>query len=327
MNIEIKSIRLERALHGLQELQDADHLIVHSEQSLVAVGWKELQYTQETVTVTLGPKGQGTVLADNVAVDNAWILQPKTQRLLLAREGGFDSLDPTGHAAREQLKIAGLANGTFASAVDPDGRRVLLAVLRVINPDSAVYGIAVAELATGRLIRETTFGSTADLELLWDAQFHSWVVGETSSGRMWRWDEAKPAASKLAGTVAGLVHAATFVAGENGVIASALVTEKTGARALVIGVAGSEQVAWGAPVALPGPGALLARRHPAKAVWAYLAHEGRGQRVQVRDASGKVLAEAPLRPEAHLSNLIWSPSSPKRIWGIGIHSLAAITLQ
>src|ERR1700740_778703 len=148
MNIEIKSIRLERALHGLQELPDADHLIVHSEQFLVAISWKELQHTHETVTVRLGPKGQGTVLADKVAVDNAWILRPQSPRLLLARGGGFDSLDPPGHTAKEQLKIDGLANGTFASAVDPDGRRVLLAILRVINPDSAVYGLAVADLAT-----------------------------------------------------------------------------------------------------------------------------------------------------------------------------------
>src|SRR5215831_8555160 len=115
MNIEIKSIRLERALHGLQE-QDADHLIIHSEQSLVAVSWKELQHTHETVTVRLGPKGQGTVLADNVAVDNAWILQPQTQRLLLAREGGFDSLAASGDAGNEKLIIADLKNGTFACA-------------------------------------------------------------------------------------------------------------------------------------------------------------------------------------------------------------------
>jgi hypothetical protein len=58
-----------------------------------------------------------------------------------------------------------------------------------------------------------------------------------------------------------------------------------------------------------------------------LAQEGAVQQIQIRDAAGKVLAEAGVRPAAHLNNLLWSKSSPKRVWGFGIRALAAATLS
>jgi hypothetical protein len=326
MRIDVKTIRLQRALHGLRELPDADHLVVHSEQSLVAIAWPALRQIPDSMTVVLGPPGQGKALATNVAVDNAWAVEPKAQRVLLAREGEFYSVDPSGQLDDQRIKVAGLPRGTFAAALDSDGQRVLLVVMRVINIDFADYGVAMADLTNGRLVAEATIGSGADLELLWDGRLRTWVIGDTSRGALWRWDGDRPAV-KLAGPPAGPVHAATFAESGEGVIVSALFTQTTGATGLITGRAEWDRVVWTAPVTLPGSTVLVARRHPELALWACLAQEGAVQQIQIRDAAGKVLAEAGVRPAEHLNNLLWSKSSPKRIWGFGVRALAAATLS
>jgi hypothetical protein len=325
MKIGIKAIRLERALHAIREWQDAEHLVALSEQDLVAFAWKDVQHFSDKFTVTIGPKGVGTVLATDVAVDNTWLVEPKSQRILLAREGVFDVLDPAGKSSQGRINVAGLENGTFASALDSEGKRVLLVVLRVINPDSAEYGIAVADLVTGRLVRERRFGSTAELELLWDAQQRTWLIGETSTATLWRWDETTPAV-KLAGTLPGHVHAATFVAGQEGTIVTALIADTTGGTVLAVGRAEHDRISWGAPITLSGH-VLVAHKHPARPLWASVAQQGMHQQIQLLDASGKTLAEVALRPDAHLLDLMWSPSSPTRLWGTGIHCLAAATIE
>gem|GEM_PF-6357156 len=158
--------------------------------------------------------------------------------------------------------------------------------MRIVNPDVANYAVAMVDLTDGRLVREGTIGSGADLELLWDGRLGTWVVGDTSKGAMWRWDGTRPAV-RLAGPTAGPVHAATFAASKEGVIVSALFTQ-AGATGLVTGLAERDRVNWTPPVMLPGLPVLLARRHPLEARWACLAQEGAGQQVQIRDASGKV---------------------------------------
>jgi len=52
--------------------------------------------------------------------------------------------------------------------------------LRIVNPDVANYAVAMVDLTDGRLVREGTIGSGADLELLWDGRLGTWVVGDTS---------------------------------------------------------------------------------------------------------------------------------------------------
>jgi hypothetical protein len=326
MRIDLKAVRFQGALHGLRESRDVDHLIVHSEQSLFAIVWTGIENTPEGAAVALGPRGPGKVVATDVAVDDAWVVEPKGQRILLAREGAFDSIDPWGGLEPQKVKVAGLPLGTFAAAIDPDGTHVLLVIVRVVNFDEANYAVALADLTNGRLVHETTIGSSADLELLWDARLRDWVIGDTKKGGLWRWDGARPAV-KLAGpTSPGPVHAATFAAGNEGVIVSALFTH-TGADGLITGHAELDRVVWTPPVVLPGTPVLVARRHPAQALWACLAQAGAAQHIQIRDAAGKVLAEAPVRPTTHLNNLVWSMASPNRVWGIGVRALAAATLS
>ncbi|HEV3334648.1 MAG TPA: hypothetical protein VG096_26855 [Bryobacteraceae bacterium] len=326
MRIDLKAVRIQGALHGLHESRDADHLIVHSERSLFAIVWAAVQNTPEGVAISLGPERPGKLVATDVAVDNAWVVEPKGQRVLLAREGEFESIDPWGQPEAQKVKMAGLPRGTFAAAIDPEGAHVLLVVVRVINPDAANYGVALADLANARLIREGTIGSGADLELLWDNRLRTWVIGDTSKATLWRWDGARPAV-RIAGPAApGPVHAASFVAGTEGVIVSALFTHN-GATGLIAGQAEMDRAVWQPPVALPGPPVLMAKRHPAQAIWACMSQAGTGQQLQIRDAAGKVLAEAAVRPATHLDNLIWSPISPNRVWGFGARALAAATLS
>lgn len=313
-------------MHGLREFEGADHLIVHSAQSLVAVDWPILQHAPDSLTLELGPPGLGKVLATNVTLDSAWVVEPKSKRILLAREGEFDSIDPGGRVANQKIKVTGLPRGAFASSVNPDGVHVLLVVTRVINPDFANFAVVMADLTTGQLIREATIGAGVDLELLWDAPFRTWVIGDTSRGGLWRWDGQKPAL-RLAAPQGTPVHAATFASSPEGVMVSALFTEKTGATGLVTGRAELDRVIWTPPVVLPGLPVLVARRHPTLARWACLAQEGTRQQVQVRDTAGKVLAETDVRPGVYLDNLLWSTFSSNLLWCSGIRALATATLS
>jgi len=325
MTIVLKAVRMQGALHGLRESRDADHLIVHSDRSLFAIVWAALQNTPEGVAITLGPKGPGKLVAEDVAVDDAWLIEPKGQRVLIPREGEFESIDPWGQTEPQKTKVAGLSLGTFAAAIDAGGQHVLLVVDRDINPDESTYAIALADMANGRLILEKTIHSGSDLELLWDATSATWVIGDTSRGAVWRWDGVKPAIKVAAPS--SHIRAATFAATTEGVIVSALADRPTGEAVLMTGHADRDRIAWTEPVPLAGPPVLQARRHPAQAVWACLTQQGAIQGIQIRDAGGKVLAEAALRPGAHLDKLLWSVSAPTRLWGFGTRVLAAATLS
>ncbi|MGC0772188.1 MAG: hypothetical protein WB543_04585, partial [Candidatus Acidiferrum sp.] len=165
MKIDVKTILLDGALHRLRELSDANHLIVQSEESLVAVSWPALRQTRDGMTVVLGPRGLGKVLATKVAVDNAWIVEPKSQRVLLTREGEVEFVDPSGRDKVRRVTVAGLPSGAFAAALDSAGQHLLLVVMRVVNLDFAEYGVAAVDLVNGRLASESTIRSNADLEL------------------------------------------------------------------------------------------------------------------------------------------------------------------
>src|SRR5260370_32112420 len=68
------------------------------------------------------------------------------------------------------------------------------------------------------------------------------------------------------------------------------------------------------------------RKHPSQNLWASVEQAGAVQRIEIRDASGKVIAETALRPGTQARNLIWSTSSPERLWGLGIRALVEMTL-
>jgi hypothetical protein len=327
MMLNLKAVRLRGALHALREFQDADHLVVHIEQSLVALAWPALEHIPGGVTIALGEHGEGKVLATDVAVDDAWVAAAKAQRVLLAREGEISSIDPSGKDDVHHLKVPGLPLGTFAAALDADEQHILMVVVRVLNFDFEEYGVAAADLTNGRWVREAKIGTDADLELLWDARLGAWVIGDTSRGSLWLWDGGGPAV-KLAGPAAAGIHGATFTGGDDGVIASVLITQTTGETALITGHAERDRMIWTPAVTLSGSHVLMARRHPARALWACLAQAAAGQQIQIRDVAGKVLAEADLHPPAHLNNLLWSVSSPdRRVWGHGLHTLVAATLS
>ncbi len=326
MKTDSKTILLDGALYRLREFSDANRLMLHCEHSLLAVSWADLRQTRDGVTVVLGPRGLGNVVATKVAVDNAWIVDPKSQRLLLAREGGIEFVDPSGQEKARTVTVPGLPVGTFAAALDSTAKRLLLAVMRDVNPDFAEYGLVVADLVNGRLAKESTIHTNSDLELLWEDKLGSWVICDTNKATVWRWDGNKPAL-KLASSALRPVHSATIAASDHGVIVSALVTQSTGATGLISGRAEQDRVIWNDAVALPGPNVLVARRHPGQALWACLAQEGRAQQIQIRDASGKVLGEAIVRPPAHLSDLVWSVAAPTSVWGFGVHALASATFN
>jgi hypothetical protein len=197
--------------------------------------------------------------------------------------------------------------------------------MRVVNPDFANYAVVLVDSRDGRLVREGSIGSVSGLELLWDRRLGSWMIGDTGKGGMWRWDGATPAVW-LEGPPCGPVHAATFAATDEGVMASALLTQD-GATALVTGLAELDRVHWAAPVTLPGPPVAVARRDPSEARWACLAQEGRAQHIQIRDPAGRISDEARLGPAAQLENLLWSTSLPNHVWGIGVHAIAGISLH
>jgi hypothetical protein len=132
---------------------------------------------------------------------------------------------------------------------------------------------------------------------------------------------------KFAGPATGLVQAATFADCSEDVVVSAILAQKTGGSGLVTGRVERDRVAWTAPVKLPGLSVLTAQRHPTHPLWACLAQEKAVQQIQVRDAGGNVLAEAEVARATHLSHLLWSASSPERLWGFGVRALAGATLS
>jgi hypothetical protein len=326
MKIDIKVIRLQGALHALRESGDPNHLIVHSDRSLFAIVWAAVQNTPAGVAVSLGPKGPGTLVATDVAVDNAWVIDPKSQRVLLAREGAFESIDPWGQLQVQTIKVPGLPAGTFASAVDSYGERVLVVVVREVNPDVSNYAIVLADLTNGRVIREGTIGTGSDLELLWDSHFQTWIIGDTSNGALWLWDGMRSAV-KLPGP-AGHVRSATFTATTEGVMVSAISAEASGDTVLVTGHVERDRIVWTGPVSLRGGiSVLTVWRHPARSVWACLAQAGTAQQVQLRNISGKLLTEISVQAGVHLIGLQWSSLLADRLWGVGNRALVAVTIS
>jgi hypothetical protein len=325
MRIEVKTVRVQGAMHEMCEMPEPDRLIVHSEQSLVSVDWLALQQTPDGVAASLAPRGKEKALATGLTVDNAWTVDPKTGRVLLTRAGAIEIIDPSGNVANQRVQVAGLPAGSFGAALDAEGKRMLLVVMRVVNFDFANYGLAMADLANGRLVAEKTVGGTSDLELVWDNRLRTWVIGDTNHGGLWLWDGERPAV-KFAGPAAGPVQAASFTASAEGVIVSAVIAHKTGGTGLIAGRVERDRVVWAAPVQLPGLSVLMARRHPTHPVWACLAQEKAVQQIQVRDAAGNVLAQTEAARATPLGHLLWSASTPNRVWGYGVRALAAATV-
>jgi hypothetical protein len=326
MTIEVKTVRFEGALRGLRELPDADQLIVHIDQTLVVVPWPALRSIPDHMIASAGSQGLGKVLATEVRVDNAWTVHPETNRILLARQGELEVIDPSGRSEVRRIAVTGMPRGTFAAGIDSAGQNVLLAVMRAVNPDFAEYGVAMANLTHGQLIAESTIGSIADLELLWDNAFRGWLIVDTGRGTLWHWDGMGPAV-RMAGPDGGRVHAATITANGNGVFVSAVLAQPTGETDLITGRVDRDRVAWAAPVVLSGFPVLVARRHPTRSIWACLAQQGAMQQIRICDAAGKVLAEAGLGRAADVNHILWSTFSPKRVWGIGTRALTAATVN
>lgn len=329
MKLEAAAIRLAGALRKLVELSQPDTLVAHVDQTLVAVSWKALRMSYLRAPVAVGPPGQGRVIASNVAVDDAWTVNPKTQEVVLARPGEILFIDTNFGRVVRKVAASGLRSGTFGAALDGEGKRALFTVARDISLDFAEYTVVSVDLATGSQTGTPVVGSAGELELVWDEPSRTWVIGNTGTGASWRWDGYGPAA-KFNGPDIAIqqgrpVQSATFAAGAKGVIVSAVVKGTGGDSTLVNGRIGADGPAWSEPIALPGGSVLTARRHPAQALWACLAYEGAGQQIQIRDESGKVLASADVRPPILLNCLLWSESSPERLWGSGIRAVAAAT--
>lgn len=324
MKLDVKTIRLQNALHAVREWQDPDHLVVRSEQSLILVNWLSFQHRPETEQVVLGPKGEGRLIANEVAIDNAFAIDSKSQHILLARQGEISVIDPANPAQVQKVNVTGLPRGTFGAALASDSQRILFATVHVVTPDFATYALALVDLTNGTLSIEKTISSTADLELLWDNATNTWAIGDTGNGTLWRCDGSRPAV-KLAGPPE---HAdfATFTASGEGVIVSAVATKPTGETVLLTGRAEHERIEWTAPVVLPGSGVLMARRHSVEPFWACLTQQGSVQHIKIVGSEGQVLADEMVRPGSHLIGLQWSAFSPARLWSVGIHTLMAVSL-
>jgi hypothetical protein len=326
MTIDVKTVRFEGALRGLRELPDADQVILHIDQTLVVVPWPALRNVPDHMIASPGSQGLGRVLAAEVRVDNAWSVHPPTNRIVLARQGELQLIEPSGRSEIRRIPVTGLPRGTFAAGIDSAGQNVLLAVMRAVNPDFAEYGVAMANLVHGQLIPESTIGSIADLELLWDNEFRGWLIVDTGRGTLWRWDGIGSAV-RMAGPDGGRVHAATITANGNGVFVSAVLAQATDETELITGRVDRDRVVWDAPRVLSGSPVLAARRHSARPIWACLAQEGARQQIRICDAAGKVLAAAGVGPAADVNNILWSTSSPNRVWGIGTRALTAATVS
>lgn len=325
MKIDAKVVLLDGALHGLREWSDSNHLILHTDQSLVAVEWSALRETRERVAVVFGSHGLGRVIATKVTVDNAWTVDPTSRLLLLARDGKIEYFDPSSGDSVRTVALAGLPSGTFAAALDSASQRLLLVVMNVVNLDFAEYGVVAADLANGHLTREPGIRSKNDLELLWDGRYRAWVICDTGTATLWRWDGQKPAI-KLTGMVPNAIQHATIVDSDDGIIAGAIVSHSSAATALAWGHVDQDRVIWSSPVSLSGPAVLVAKKNFKDPLWACLAQQGWQQQIQIRDASAVVLDSTNLAPRAHLSDLLWSRYGHGRFWGFGVHSLLAANL-
>jgi hypothetical protein len=326
IKLTIHPIRLKEALRACAELPDKDSLVLHIEDSLVIVPWSKLQRIAGQGAITILPPGPGKKVADNVGVANAFALNPKTNRILLAREGEIIDIDPSQKIEDQKIPATGLSVGTFAAAVDPAGKRALFSVVRDVNFDFSEYAVISVDLASGKIVPETTIGSNADLEFIWDAKLSAWFIGDTSRAFAWRWDTVAPAV-KLQPPPDDPMIAATFTSSNEGLLISTLVTSKNGTPELTIGRADKDRITWSPAVPVPGGSVTFARRNPTRPLWACLADTDSGQQIQLRDAAGKLLASAPVRSSTLLNKLTWSAYSPNRLWGSGFRALAEITLS
>jgi hypothetical protein len=276
MKIEAKTIRVQGALHGLNEA--ADQVIVQIDDLLVTIAEKALWQIPDGVLTALGSGGIGRVVATKVAVDNAWTVDSVSKRILLPRAGHIERIDPleqdVGQDVTDKIGIEGLPAGTFGASAEPGGNRILFLVVRDVNLDFAEYAVAVADLMLGRMITEKSVRSNDDLLLVWDAASRGWVISDTGKGIVWRWDGERPA-----------VRSASSVEPSSG------------------------------------------RKHPSQDLWASVEQAGAAQRIQIRDSSRKVIAETALRPGTQVRNLVWSTSSPERLWGLGIRALVEMMLN
>lgn len=326
MHVAPETIRITGPCHGLRELP-GERLILHAGRSLVAVAWSDLRRAPEGSVVEPGSPGYGRVIATNVAVDNAWSIQPGSGRVLVARQGQFQSIDGLGSGAEQLIRIPGLPTGTFAAEFDPSGRYALLTIMRPLGPDFAEYGVALADLTAGQLTTESGIGSTAELELLClgGPPNPTWVVGDTSNGALWRWD-GHDAATPFQGPIADVINSVTFEQEGSRVIATALIMPNRGAVAIQSGRMETNEMKWSAPVPLPGRPVTLARRHPLRPEWACLAGYRAEQEIQIRSARELIVAASPssITPIEHLR---WSAFSPDRLWAWGHRSVSRIALE
>jgi hypothetical protein len=191
VKIAVKTVRLQGALHGLAEL--AELLIVHVDDLLIAIPEKAVRQIPDGVMTAVGSGGFGSVVATQVAVDNAWTVLPESKQILLAREGRIELIDPQGLREMEQITVEGLPKGTFGACAEPAGRRVLLVVMREINGDFDEGAVAIADLARGRMVSEKTIRANDELQLLWNAQFRAWSITDTGKNVVWWWDGETPA--------------------------------------------------------------------------------------------------------------------------------------
>lgn len=327
MQIAAETICVKCPLHGLREMPDGEHVVLHLGRSLVAVAWSNLLHTPAGSVAELPAPGFGRVIAKDVAVDNAWAIHPKSGRVFVARGGHFQSIDALGPDDDQEVTVSGLAVGTFAAAFDPSGRYILLTIVRPLNPDFAEYGVAVADLSNGGLTVETSIGSTAELELLclggWPRP--AWAIGDTANGTLWRWDASQPAA-RFNGPPAPNISGVTFERGESGVIATTIITQRDGTHAMIWKRVDRDSADWPPPTPLNGPPVTLVRLHPSRRQWACLAGFFPRQEIQLRTSEG-LLASGPLRSATPVERVCWSSGSPDRIWAWGYRSLSRIALS
>lgn len=323
MMLGIDVIRFSGAFHSLGELRAPDALVLRVDQSLFAASWARLRTPPNATPVVYTAPGFGKELVKDLAVDNAWTIDPVAQQIALARPGALSFIDPANGRVKRTVNVPGVSGGTFGAVLDGAARRLLLIVMNDVNRDFAEYGAVVADLATGSLTPQPAIHGDAEYDLLWDNSGSAWIVGDTRKGSLWRCD-GSGAAAAFAGP-AGPLQNATFASTPDGVFATAVLKKGT-ASALSIGRLEAKRIAWSDPIQLSGPPILLARRHPSRPLWACLAFDGAGQQIQIRDADGAMQAVAPVRPPILLNKLQWSSASPDRLWALGVRALASATL-